>query len=80
MNLPPDDSVTKEVIILDFYEGWIIQAIEGLRKEKDPLKNMKFIQKMEDGLTAIINYRGIETANEVVKKYSLDKEFGVKLI
>ena len=80
MNLPPDESISdKEPVILDFYEGWVIQAIEGLRKEKDPTKAMPFVKKMEDGLTCILTYRGFDVANEVIKKYNLDKEFGVRL-
>jgi hypothetical protein len=77
MNLPSDESVKKEPVVLDFYEGYIVQAIEGLRKEKDPNKNIVFVNKMQLGLEEIFNYRGADALNEVIKKYNLDREFGV---
>jgi hypothetical protein len=78
MNLTPDESVEKEQVTLDFFEGYIVQAIEGLRKEKDPTKNAIFVDKMRQGLEEIFNYRGEQALNDVIKKYNLDKEFGVR--
>jgi hypothetical protein len=78
MNMPPDESVEKEPVVLDFFEGYIVQAIEGLRKEKDQTKKIIFVDKMQQGLEEIFKYRGADALNEVIKKYNLDREFGVR--
>lgn len=68
----------KEPVILDFYEGYIILAVEGLRSEKEQNNKAFHAQRLNYALQTIFKNKGIEGVNKVVEKYNLEKEFGVK--
>jgi len=72
-------SEEKEPVILDFFEGYIVQAIEDVRKEKDGKPTIAIIKYLENGLNNIIRHRGVEVAKDVITKYNLDKLFGITL-
>lgn len=70
----------KETEILDFFEGYIILAIEGLRKEKEQERRVFHANRLNEALKIIFTTKGSDGVNKVISKYNLDTEFGVKLM